>query len=139
DLILVGDLNSTLIYAPDPSDVGTRYTGTIQASVLAGGGAITSDDSGPMGLDHAACAPVYGEDGTLLGFVVVGVYLRSMAQVTQLTVIRYLVIGLMAAGLGALLALRLSRNIKDTLMGYEPAAFAQRFHQREDILEALEE
>ena len=71
DLILVGDLNSTLIYAPDPSDVGTRYTGTIQASVLAGGGAITSDDSGPMGLDHAACAPVYGEDGTLLGFVVV--------------------------------------------------------------------
>ncbi len=42
-------------------------------------------------------------------------------------------------GSGALLALRLSRRIKRSLMGYEPDAFARRFHQREDILEALEE
>ena len=44
-----------------------------------------------------------------------------------------------SAGIGALLALRLSRRIKRSLMGYEPDAFARRFHQREDILEALEE
>ena len=40
--------------------------------------------------------------------------------------------------MGALLALRLSRRIKRSLMGYEPDAFARRFHQREDILETLE-
>ena len=45
----------------------------------------------------------------------------------------------LAAAVGALLALRLSRRIKRSLMGYEPDAFARRFHQREDILEALEE
>ena len=48
-------------------------------------------------------------------------------------------IGALAAAVGALLALRLSRRIKRSLMGYEPDAFARRFHQREDILEALEE
>ena len=77
--------------------------------------------------------------GAVIGFVVVGLYLRSLTSVTVSTVLRLLVVGALAALLGNLLALRLSRKIKQSLMGYEPDAFARRFHQREDILDALEE
>lgn len=139
DLILVADAEDTLFYAPDPEQVGTRYTGTAQRQALAGIGPYTSNETGPMGSDHSAYAPVCDEDGTLLGYVIVGIYTRSMVQEVISTVLRFLGIGLLTAGIGALLALRLSKHIKDTLLGYEPDAFARRFLQREDILEALEE
>ena len=92
-----------------------------------------------MGSDHSAYAPIQDAQGNLLGFVIVGVYMRSMAQATVQTVLQFVAIGLLAVLLGSLLALRLSRQIKQSLQGYEPDAFAQRLNLREDILEALEE
>ena len=139
DLVLVGDLDSVLLYAPDDSYVGSTYSGTAQQRVLAGEDTFTSDETGPMGSEHAAYAGVYSAEGELVGFVIVGVYLRSLAGVTLRTVLHFLAIGLVVGTLGVLLALRLSRRIKDSLMGYEPDALARRFHQREDILDALEE
>ena len=62
-----------------------------------------------------------------------------MAVLTSQTILRFVGIGLLSAALGSLLASQLSRRIKASLMGYEPDAFTQRFHQREDILDALEE
>ena len=139
DLILVGDTESVLRYAPDRSFIGSRYTGSAQTSALAGAEPYTFDDSGPMGSDHSAYAPIRDESGAVIGFMAVGLYLRSLTHVALTTALRLAAIGALAAAVGALLALRLSRRIKRSLMGYEPDAFARRFHQREDILEALEE
>ena len=139
DLILVADMENILLYAPDSGQVGTLYAGTAQQQALAGAPPYTSDETGPMGSDHSAYAPVRDEEGELAGYVIVGIYTRSMVREVVSTVLRFLGIGLLTAGIGALLAMRLSRSIKDTLLGYEPDAFARRFLQREDILEALEE
>ena len=114
DLILVGDTQSNLLYAPDHDLVDTPYSGTAQTDALAGAAPYTSDETGPMGSEHSAYAPVRDDDGNIIGFIIVGV-------------------------LGSTLALRLSKRIKDSLMGYEPDAFVHRFHQREDIMDALEE
>ena len=139
DLILVGDTESVLRYAPDRSFIGSRYTGSAQTRALAGAEPYTFDDSGPMGSDHSAYAPIRDESGAVIGFMAVGLYLRSLTHVALTTALRLAAIGALAAAVGALLALRLSRRIKRSLMGYEPDAFARRFHQREDILETLEE
>lgn len=139
DLILVGDTESVLRYTPDRSFIGSRYTGSAQTRALAGAEPYTFDDSGPMGSDHSAYAPIRDESGAVIGFMAVGLYLRSLTHVALTTALRLAAIGALAAAVGALLALRLSRRIKRSLMGYEPDAFARRFHQREDILEALEE
>lgn len=139
DLILVGDTQSKLLYVPDSTLIGTSYVGTAQQAALAGEAPYTSNETGPMGSDHSAYAPVRDEAGEVIGFVIVGVYFRSMALVGLHTVLRLLAVGVVAAVLGSLLAMRLSRSIKQSLMGYEPDAFARRFHQREDILDALEE
>ena len=139
DLILVGDTSSTLLYVPDRTLIGSTYSGTAQAGALAGNAPYTSNESGPLGSDHSAYAPVRDEEGNIIGFVIVGVYFRSLARVTVSTALRLLIVGAVAAVLGSLLAMRLSRSIKRSLMGYEPGAFARRFHQREDILDALEE
>ncbi|MBM6664483.1 ATP-binding protein [Flavonifractor plautii] len=139
DLILVGDTQSTLLYVPDSTLIGTSYVGTAQAAALDGAAPYTSNETGPVGSDHSAYAPVRDEAGEVIGFVIVGVYFRSMAMVGLHTALRLVAVGVVAAVLGSLLAMRLSRSIKQSLMGYEPDAFARRFHQREDILDALEE
>ena len=139
DLILVGDTRSTLLYVPDSTLIGTPYVGTAQQTALSGAAPYTSNETGPMGSDHSAYAPVRDGAGEVIGFVIVGVYFRSMALVGLHTVLRLVAVGVVAAVLGCLLAMRLSRSIKQSLMGYEPDAFARRFHQREDILDALEE
>ena len=139
DLILVGDTQSTLLYVPDRSLIGHQYTGTAQQQALSGAAPYTFNETGPMGSEHSAYAPVRDENGTVVGFLIVGVYFRSMAAVGLRTVLRLLAVGILAAALGSLLASRLSRRIKASLLGYEPDAFARQFHQREDILDALEE
>ena len=136
DLILVGDTQSNLLYAPDHDLVDTPYSGTAQTDALAGAAPYTSDETGPMGSEHSAYAPVRDDDGNIIGFIIVGVYFRSMAQLTRHTVVVLSVVALVAAILGSTLALRLSKRIKDSLMGYEPDAFVHRFHQREDIMDA---
>ena len=139
DLILVGDTSSTLLYVPDRTLIGTTYSGTAQTGALSGSSPYTFNETGPMGSDHSAYAPVRDEQGNVIGFVIVGVYFRSMALLALQTALRMLLAGLAAAVLGSLLALRLSRRIKQSLLGYEPDVFARQFHQREDILDALEE
>ena len=139
DLILVGDRDNVLYYAPDPDLRGTAYTGDAQNQALAGEGPYTFNETGPMGSDHSAYAPIRNREGEVVGFVVVGIYLRSMAQVALRAILQVVALSLLAMAVAVLLSQRLSRRIKNALQGYEPEAFARRFHQREDILDALEE
>ena len=118
DLILVTDQENILRYVPDREMTGDLYTGTAQLPALAGAEPYTSNETGPMGTDHSAYAPVRDQTGEIIGVVIVGVYVRSMAQVTMNTVLCLLGIGSVAAGLGALLARRLSGRIKPSLLGY---------------------
>ena len=139
DLILVTDRENILRYVPDREMTGDLYTGTAQLPALAGAEPYTSNETGPMGTDHSAYAPVRDQTGEIIGVVIVGVYVRSMAQVTMNTVLCLLGIGIVAAVLGALLARRLSGRIKQSLLGYEPDAFARQFLRQEGILDSLEE
>lgn len=139
DVIAVADLHSIQLYYPDRQLIGQLYSGTVQQRILQGEGAFTSDDSGVSGAEHCAYAPVHGVEGELLGFVMVGIYMRSMAQSLWHILTSFALIALAVAILGGLLSAKLSDRIKRSLMGYEPAAFLSLFQQREDILEALEE
>ena len=98
-----------------------------------------SNETGPMAPITPPMPQSGINSGALLGFVVVGVYVRSMAVLTFQTILRFAEIGLLSAALGSLLANQLSRRIKASLMGYGAGRLCPGFHQREDILDALEE
>ena len=139
DVIAVGGLDSRVYYYPDRSYIGRTYSGSDQARIFAGEAAFSSNDTGVSGAERCAYAEVRSADGALVGFVMVGIYLRSYSRIVLHTVLQSLCIALVAGALGAMLSARLSNRIKRTLLGYEPDAFLALFHQREDILDALEE
>lgn len=140
DIIAVADINNIQFYYPDRAQVGQEYTGTVQQRILDGEGAFTSDDTGISGAERCAYAPVLDKAGELIGFVMVGIYMRNVTGQLLVMMVAFLLIAAAAIWVGSALSVQLSSSIKEeSLMGYEPADFLGLFHQREEILEALEE
>ncbi len=90
-------------------------------------------------MERCAYAKVYGANGTLLGFIGVGVYIRSFYDMISWTVIQYILIALVAISIGGMLAHYLAAYIKKELHGYEPDVFSQLVAQRSEVWNALEE
>ena len=139
DAIVVADREGVIRYSPDASHIGKVYPGYQSLPVLNGESAHVDTGAGVSEVEHRALASVTGEDGELLGFVSVGIGVRSVHQTVIDTVACFAILTCLAAGVGLLLSRHLSGSIKSALMGYEPDVFRTLFHQREDILETLEE
>lgn len=103
------------------------------------GAPLLDDDQAPSGADHCAYAAVYRQDGSVRGYVMAGVYLRSIRTTALHTLAVYLFIGAAALTLGTFLSLRLAQRIKSDLLGYEPDAFRDLFLRRMELLDALDE
>ena len=100
---------------------------------------IVKEGESQDGMERCAYAKVYGENGSVIGYVVVGVYMRAVYKMVSVTVLQYLLIALVALSIGAVLAHRMASYIKSELQGYEPDDFRQLMAQRTEIWDALEE
>lgn len=139
DVILVADADGVQYYHPDHSRVGGLYTGSGGCRVLAGEASYLSDDEDIGGAERCAFMEVRDGDGRLLGFVAVGIYMRSVSRIIAGILGRFALIAVLVFALGWLLSRKLSDSIKRSLLGFEPDVFLRMFYQRQDILEALEE
>ncbi len=139
DAIVVADREGIIRYSPDTSYVGTVYPNYQSLSVLHGETAQVDTGAGISQVEHRALASVFDQDGSLLGFVSVGIDAIRFHQTLMDMIFWFLIFTALAAGLALLLSRHLADSIKASLMGYEPDAFRQRLMQREDILETLEE
>ena len=137
DLILVGGADGQIRYAWDSGLIGTTYAGDYGAALR--GEIYVVDAENLEEADRCAFAPVYRTDGTAAGFAAVGIYTRSSLTLALSTAVRFLGIAVVVCSLALLLSSRLSRRIKDTLMGYEPEDFSRLFHRQQEVLDALEE
>ena len=111
----------------------------LMARLTESGTSLLDDDQAPSGADHCAYAAVYRQDGSVRGYVMAGVYLRSIRTTALHTLAVYLFIGAAALTLGTFLSLRLAQRIKSDLLGYEPDAFRDLFLRRMELLDALDE
>lgn len=122
----------------DPSDLESLDSGLMER-LAQSSDPILDGDQAPSGADYCAFAAVRRTDGTIKGYVMAGMYLRSIRSSALRTLGIYLAIGLVALGLGTFLSQRLARHIKQDLLGYEPDAFRDLFLRRMELLDALDE
>ena len=81
DAIVVADHNGVIRYCPDPAFVGTVYPDVDTLTVLRGELTEVDTGAGISGAEHRALAAVHDLDGSLLGFVSVGIGVRSVHQI----------------------------------------------------------
>ncbi len=128
--ITAGQSDASILEALDPAL--TDRLGASDAALL-------DNAQAPEGADHCAYAAVHRTDGTVKGYVMAGLYIRSIRNTGLRTLVIYLLIGAAALGVGSLLSMRLAQRIKSDLLGYEPDAFRDLFLRRMELLDALDE
>ena len=145
DLFAVYDAQGQPVYYADivSGQAGSAGLPALDAELcrrLAQSGEVLLDDAEtPLGADHCAVTAVRGADGAVTGYVLAGLYLRSIRTMALRTLGVFVGIGLAALGVGTLLSLQLARRIKSGLLGYEPDAFRDLFLRRMELLDALDE
>ena len=145
DLFAVSDAQGRPVYYADivSGQAGSAELPARDAELcrrLAQSGEVLLDDAvSPLGADHCAVTAVRGADGAVTGYVLAGLYLRSIRTMALRTLAVFVGTGLAALGVGTLLSLQLARRIKSGLLGYEPDAFRDLFLRRMELLDALDE
>lgn len=139
DVISVVGEDKNRRYHSNPELIGTVYDGTIPEFVRGEKEFYADNDQGPSGRQRRAYAAIYGEDGGYLGFVMAIMLRQNILKTTLHMLALYLLSAAIVVCFAVLTSIRLSRRIKEKLMGYEPDAFSAMFKIRDNILESLEE
>lgn len=138
EFIVVLDMKGIRMSHPNTSRIGQPFVGGDEGAVLAGKEYI-SQAIGTLGPSLRAFSPVFGPNGTQIGAVSVGILLDKVQQtVDQSRSGIYIAIftGLIVGVIGAII---LACNIKKTLFGLEPSAFAQLMQERVAMLQSVRE
>ena len=146
DLFAVYDAEGAPVYFCDTTESGNDASSlealspALMERLQAGTGeALLDNDRAPEGADHCAYAAVHRPDGSVKGYVMAGLYIRSIRNTGLRTLGVYLLIGAAALGVGSFLSMQLAQRIKSDLLGYEPDAFRDLFLRRMELLDALDE
>ncbi|MHC1748263.1 MAG: ATP-binding protein [Cellulosilyticaceae bacterium] len=139
DVIVVADTKSIRYYHPNHSKIGYTFEGNDEVNILKGMPPYVSTANGTLGMQKRAFSSVKNEQGTIIGFVVVGTLNTSLIKLRQDILMNYLKIFLIIITITLIIFIYIRKNIKKSLLGYEPAQLAKMYLQREDVLDSLEE
>lgn len=138
-VITVADMNSIRYFHPDKNRLGQSFVGGDQRRVVETGESYLSDAVGTLGLQRRAFAPVYGADGAQVGFVMVSAMKVNIDQTRREIQTVFVTAGAVLMLVSMAAAMALAYNIKDSLLGNEPAQMTRNFLNREEVFASLEE
>ena len=139
DVISVVDKQNIRIYHSNRELIGTQYTGNLPDFSDKNRSYYAVNEQGPSGSQRRAYAAVYNEDGEYVGVVMAIMLMKNIkTEITQMLLI-FLVITVVAVLIELTVAVKLSKTVKKSLMGYEPDVFTVMYKMRDNILETLEE
>lgn len=139
DVISVVDKQNIRIYHSNRELIGTQYTGNLPDFSDKNRSYYAVNEQGPSGSQRRAYAAVYNEDGEDIGVVMAIMLMKNIkTEITQMLLI-FLAITVVAVLIELTVAVKLSKTVKKSLMGYEPDVFTVMYKMRDNILETLEE
>ena len=139
DVISIVNDDNIRLYHSNHELIGSVYDGTLPQFEHNIKDYYAANDRGPSGTQRRAYAAVYDEEGNYVGFVMAIILMKNIQVETLQTFFIFLLITLVAILIELLISSRLSRAIKNSLLGYEPDVFSAMYQIRENILESLDE
>lgn len=139
DVMVVADIYDKRYGHTKADRVGFQFSAQDHLRAIQDGETYVSIGPGTLGDSMRAFTPVRDADGTILGFVMAGTLLDSIAQAQRFI---WLMIGafiLLGGGVGVLGAVLMARYIKRSLLGYEPEDIARLYLENQGILATVHE
>jgi len=136
--IVVFNMDSVRYSHPAPSRIGKRFIGGDEERALKGESYV-SIARGTLTTSLRSFMPIRDEDGVQIGVVSVGLNLDDLAKETEnISEIIYY-IGIVTLLVGVAGAIVLTRNIKKSIFGLEPAEIATLLKERDVVISSVKE
>lgn len=139
DYIVIADCNSIRLYHPDHSCIGQSFSGGDEKNVLRKGSSYITTRQGEHDVQKRAFAPILDTDGSITGFVMVSASIQTIHEQERAVILQFILIFVLILLTGVVVAYLISRNIRSSLLGFEPGTFTNMYLQREEILDNLDE
>ena len=139
DFVAVCNTLNTCLYYPNTAFVGRTLRFGGEDRVLAGEGPyiVTVERTG-YGLEMAY-APVRGQNGSLLGYVILSVFHQSSTEDVQHLLYGYMVVSFVTAFVGIFVAVSIRRRTLRVLQGRRVEEYRRLADERNEVLDALDE
>lgn len=139
DVISVVDDRGVRVYHTNSALVGTKYDGNMPDFNSHNEGFYAVNENGPSGSQRRAYAAIYNKDGEYVGVVMAIMLMKNINTEIMQMLLTFGVITVAAVAVEIFLASKMSRKMKNSLMGYEPDVFTAMYKMRDNILETLKE
>lgn len=139
EFVVVGNADSIRYAHPDEWKIGEKMVGGDNEGALVNGEYYISKAEGSLGLSLRGKAPVYNEDGAIVGIVSVGFLIKDInsATIGKLTDIGLISVVVLICGvIGSFL---LARSIRKDTLGLEPVQIASIYRDHEAVLSSVKE
>ncbi len=137
DVIAITLRNRQCLYHPNKSLIGKFLPSTIEQP-----GTSTIyfvGDSNEYINQLCATTPIVNSRNIIIGYVIVGIYEKSLVQLEKDFILKFLWIVILALLTNIYASYAITRFVKKTLFGYEPTYFAELFIQRSEVVDKMEE
>lgn len=136
DIITVADMDARRYFHLHKGQIGNYFVGNDEGRVLQGESYL-SYARGTVGYQRRAFCPVYGSNGEQIGFVMTSTLVSNIDSIRWELIRLYAAAAALTLFVGLMVSAVITRNIKLSLLGYEPSRLAQIFLVREDLLNVL--
>ncbi|WP_252314708.1 sensor histidine kinase [Sinobaca sp. H24] len=139
EFIVVGNTEEIRYSHPEQNRIGEQMIGADNERALLGGESYVSREEGSLGPSIRGKAPVYDEDGTIIGVVSVGFLVNEVNDTINAFRTEIMILLAFLLTVSIIGAVFIAYHIKKQLFGLEPAEISQLYLQKETILQTTYE
>lgn len=139
EYVVIGNTEGIRYTHPLQDRIGKKMIGDDNERALLKGEAYISEATGSLGPALRGKSPIVDEQNNIIGVISVGFLQTDMTSIFRQYADSIIVIVLIAIAIGGIASMVLSKNIKKTLFGLEPAEIASLFIERNTLIESVRE
>ena len=139
DVISIVNKNNQRFYHTNHSLIGTQYDGEQPDFSPVEKNFYIVNTNGPSGAQRRAYSALYSETGEYLGFIMVIILTEHVNENITQIITTYAILAVVAFVFELFITSRISKSIKNSLLGYEPDTISAMYLVRDNILESLKE
>ena len=139
DVISIVNKNNQRFYHTNHSLIGTQYDGEQPDFSPVEKTFYIVNTNGPSGAQRRAYSALYSETGEYLGFIMVIILTEHVNENITKIITTYAILAVVAIVIELFITSRISKSIKNSLLGYEPDTISAMYLVRDNILESLKE
>lgn len=139
DYLVIATADSIRVYHQKHEYIGKHFTGNDEKNILNGAKPYITTRQGNKDIQKRAFHAIKNKSGKIIGFIMVSASLQTIRYQQHKLIAQFLLIFAFILFVGLIIAYIIAKNIRKSLLGFEPGAFATMYLQREEILDNLDE